>query len=102
MGAVLSPSPRSHGALRYAHRGHYRFNEDLDVSSESGRTTHRYDSCPSFKYEQLNNCVMAGGAARQQQQQRVIANNIHNNNNDTGSADSITGSDRANNNRPPT
>jgi len=101
MGAVLSPSPRSHSALRYAHRGHHRFNEDLDVSSETGRATHRYDSCPSFKYEQLNNCV-TGGARQQQQQQRVIANNIHNNNNETGSADSITGSDRVNNNRPPT
>jgi len=55
MGAVLSPSPRAHGAaLRYAHRGHHRFNEeDLDLSSETGagRAAHRYDSCPSFRCE---------------------------------------------------
>jgi len=90
MGAVLSPSPRSRGALRYGHRGHRRFNEDVDASSE---VAHRFDSCPSFKYEQLNNC----GAW---QQQRVIANNMHNNNNDdSGSTDC---SDRVNNNRPPT
>ena len=100
MGAVLSPSPRSRSALRYGHRGHQRFNEDVDVSSETGKTTHRFDSCPSFKYEQLNNCITS--AARQQQQQRVIANNMHNNNNDSGSTDSVIGSDRVNNNRPPT
>ena len=102
MGAVLSPSPRSHGTLRYAHRGHrHRFNEDLDASSE---TAHRFDSCPSFKYEQLNNCVIASGD-RQQQQQRVIANNLHNNNNDSSSTSTdsgVIGCDRVNNNRPPT
>lgn len=101
MGAVLSPSPRSHSALRYGHRGHHRFNEDLDTASESAKTAHRFDSCPSFKYEQLNNCVASGGR-HHQQQQRVIANNIHNNNNDSGSADSVIGCDRVNNNRPPT
>jgi len=102
MGAVLSPSPRSHGALRYGHRSHHRFNEDLDTSSETGKTAYRYDSCPSFKYEQLNN-YGARQQQQQQQQQRVIANNIHNNNNDSGSvADSVIGSDRVNNNRPPT
>ena len=103
MGAVLSPSPRSHSALqRYGHRSHHRFNEDLDTSSssETGRTAaHRFDSCPSFKYEQLNNCITTGA----RQQQRVIANNIHNNNNDSSSTDSgVIGCDRVNNNRPPT
>jgi len=97
MGAVLSPSPRSRSALRYEHRGHHRFNDDLATSTETSKTAHRFDSCPSFKYEQLNNCV-----TRQQQQQRVIANNMHNNNNDSGSTDSVIGSDRVNNNRPPT
>ena len=101
MGAVLSPSPRSHSALRYGHRGHHRFNEDLDTSSETAKTAHRFDSCPSFKYEQLNNCIASGGR-QQQQQQRVIANNIHNNNNDSSSADSVIGCDQVNNNRPPT
>ena len=97
MGAVLSPSPRSHSALRYGHRSHHKFNEDLDLSSETAKTTHRFDSCPSFKYEQFNNCVTSGA---RQQQQRVIANNIHNNNNDGDSTDSVNGSDRVNNNRP--
>lgn len=101
MGAVLSPSPRSQNALRCGPRGHHRFNEDLDLASDGGRTSHRFDSCPSFKYEQLNGCI-TGGTRHQQQQQRVIANNINNNMNDSSSADSITGSDRVNNNRPPT
>ena len=100
MGAVLSPSPRSHSALRYAQRSHHRFNDDLDMSSETAKTAHRFDSCPSFKYEQFNNCVTSG--AQQQQQQRVIANNIHNNNNDSNSTDSVIGTDRVNNNRLPT